>query len=295
MMNSEMHLVDVAPFVFRFRACQQMRMPGYMGSAWRGGFGRALRRAACITGLPVCPGCRFQARCVYPYIFETPGSADGGILADYERVPNPFVLAPPWGDAGTLAEGGEATLRLVLIGRAVEHSALARQAIAEAGLKGLGPDRGALDLVSVEPIAPPAPEPCPDRVAIELESPLRLVENGRLIGPAELRPRHLLLSLLRRVSLLAQLHGPAALHLDYRALKALAEGAEFADAQLRWAEWRRWSGRQQRLIPMGGLLGALSLPLQGLEPFWPFLALAPWVHTGKGATMGLGALRVAAA
>jgi CRISPR/Cas system endoribonuclease Cas6 (RAMP superfamily) len=46
---------------------------------------------------------------------------------------------------------------------------------------------------------------------------------------------------------------------------------------------------------MGGLLGALSLPLAGIEPFWPFLALAPWVHVGKGATMGLGGMRVAAA
>ena len=49
------------------------------------------------------------------------------------------------------------------------------------------------------------------------------------------------------------------------------------------------------LIKMGGLLGSLSLPLAGLEPFWPFLWLAPWVHVGKGATMGLGAVRVVAA
>jgi hypothetical protein len=37
---------------------------------------------------------------------------------------------------------------------------------------------------------------------------------------------------------------------------------------------------------MGGLLGALSLSMHGLEPFWPFLSLAPSVHAGKGATMG---------
>ena len=30
---------------------------------------------------------------LYPYVFETPPGAEGGILADYERVPNPFVLA----------------------------------------------------------------------------------------------------------------------------------------------------------------------------------------------------------
>jgi len=66
-----------------------------MGSAWRGGFGRALRRAVCVTGLPTCPGCRFEASCVYPYLFETAPGGEGGILAGYDRVPNPFVLARP--------------------------------------------------------------------------------------------------------------------------------------------------------------------------------------------------------
>jgi hypothetical protein len=97
------------------------------------------------------------------------------------------------------------------------------------------------------------------------------------------------------VSLLAERHGPAPLDLDYRGLKASAETAEFFDKSVRWSEWRRWSGRQRQLVPMGGVLGTLALPLRGLEPFWPFLALGPWVHAGKGATMGLGAMRVTAA
>jgi hypothetical protein len=50
-----MHLVEVAVFDFRFHAQQQMHMLGYMGSIWRGGFGRALRRALCITGLGAMP------------------------------------------------------------------------------------------------------------------------------------------------------------------------------------------------------------------------------------------------
>jgi hypothetical protein len=288
--------LTVAAFDFRFRARQQMRMPGYMGSAWRGGFGRALRRAACVTGLPTCPGCPFEASCVHPYLFETAPGGEGGILAGYDRVPNPFVLAPPWDGGRLLPVGGEAGLRLVLIGRAVEHAGFARQTVVEAGLRGLGPDRGALDLVSVEGVAPPSVGTCPDRIEITLASPLRLVAGGRLVGPAALRPRHLLLALLRRVSILAERHG-APLALDYRALKDRAEAAEFAEATLRWVEWARYSGRQHALLQMGGLLGALSLPLAGIEPFWPFpfLALAPWVRVGKGATMGLGAMRVGAA
>jgi CRISPR/Cas system endoribonuclease Cas6 (RAMP superfamily) len=43
---------------------------------------------------------------------------------------------------------------------------------------------------------------------------------------------------------------------------------------------------------MGGLLGRAVLPLRGIDAFWPFLSLAPWVHAGKGATMGLGAMRI---
>jgi hypothetical protein len=287
-----MHPLEVAPFDFRFRARGPMRMPGYMGSAWRGGFGRALRRAVCVTGLPTCPGCRFEASCVYPYLFETAPGGEGGILAGYDRVPNPFVLAPPWEEGRLVPEGGETGLRLVLIGRAIEHAGFARQAVVEAGLRGLGPDRGALDLVSVDSVALPPSPPCPERVEIALSTPLRLVEAGRLVGPGALRPQHLLLSLLRRVSTLAERHGSAPLDLDYRALKERAEAAEFAAAEVRWVEWARWSGRQQALIRMGGLLGALSLRLAGLEAFWPFLALAPWVHVGKGATMGLGAMRV---
>jgi hypothetical protein len=180
----------------------------------------------------------------------------------------------------------------VLIGRATEHAGFARQAVVEAGLRGLGPDRGALDLLSIDPMTLLQPGPCPDRVEIELQTPLRLVEAGRLVSPAVMRPRHLLLALLRRVSTLAERHGPMRLDLDYRALKERAEAAEFTATTLRWVEWARWSGRQQALLRMGGQLGALTLPLAGLEPFWPLLALAPWVHVGKGATMGLGAMRV---
>ena len=125
-----MHPLQVAAFDFRFRARQPMRMPGYMGSAWRGGFGRALKRAVCVTGLPTCPGCPFEASCVYPYLFETAPDGEGGILAAYDRVPNPFVLAPPWEEGRLLQAGDEAGLRLVLIGRAIEHAGFARQAVA---------------------------------------------------------------------------------------------------------------------------------------------------------------------
>ena len=85
-----MHILEVAAFDFRCQAKAQMRMPGYMGSAWRGGFGRALRHAVCVTGLP---SCQYEDSPVFPYLFETASSSRGGILAGYDGVPIRVVPA----------------------------------------------------------------------------------------------------------------------------------------------------------------------------------------------------------
>ena len=195
-----------------------------------------------------------------------------------------------------MPEGGETGLRLVLIGRAVEHAGFAKQAVVEAGLLGLGPDRGTLDLVAADSVAVPPTRGCPERVEIALLTPLapgRGEPADRTQRVASAPP--CCSRCCAAISTLAERHGPVSLDLDYRALKECANTAEFAAAELRWVEWARWSGRQQALIRMGGLLGALELPLTGLELFWPFLALAPWVHVDNLATMGLGAMRVAPA
>ena len=117
-----MHPLQVAGFDFRFRAPTRMRMPGYMGSAWRGGFGRALRRAVCVTGLPACPGCPFEASCIYPYLFET---APGG------HPPLPTLPSPASGEG----QGGGcfglalAPETVAIAAQACAHGALTRPAV----------------------------------------------------------------------------------------------------------------------------------------------------------------------
>jgi hypothetical protein len=62
-----------------------------------------------------------------------------------------------------------------------------------------------------------------------------------------------------------------------------------AERQLAWRELFRASGRQQRLVPMSGLLG--SVVLEGeLEPFLPWLVWGTLTHVGKDAAMGNGRL-----
>jgi len=104
-----MHPLEVAAFDFRFRARQQMRMPRYMGSAWRGGFGRALRRAVCVTGLSTCPGCPFEASCVYPYLFETAPGAKGACSMARPISTSGSPVSPPSGTRRPSSQGGAIT------------------------------------------------------------------------------------------------------------------------------------------------------------------------------------------
>ena len=53
-----MHALPVLPLA-RYRLTFQVEtpvhLPAYAGSAWRGVFGRALKRLVCVTREPACP------------------------------------------------------------------------------------------------------------------------------------------------------------------------------------------------------------------------------------------------
>jgi hypothetical protein len=68
-------LLPVARYRFIFSMQDELRLPEFSGSLLRGQFGASLRRVACMTGLPECPGCPLYRTCPYPAIFETPPPA----------------------------------------------------------------------------------------------------------------------------------------------------------------------------------------------------------------------------
>ena len=91
----------------------------YAGSAWRGSFGRALRKAVCITRLPVCDSCMLLESCVYPWLFESRTPADARKLTRYPRTPGPFVLEPA--DCRFDSDSDTLNLGIVLFGQANEQ------------------------------------------------------------------------------------------------------------------------------------------------------------------------------
>lgn len=297
----------------RFELDEPPKLPAFAGSAWRGVFGHALKRAVCVIRHTDCPACLLYRSCVYPYVFETPPPSDAAKLRRYSAAPHPFALRIEPGQSGLVYRLG-----VTLFGRAERHLPYVVHALAEAGRSGLGRDHQIFRLADVlqarepardewsgiytpgqplrgYPAAIPAIGACPDRVQVRLLSPLRLRRRDRLVTPATFRFGDLFGQLLRRISLLTYFHTDTSLEVDFAALTRAALEVPIDTPRLRWYDWTRYSSRQETTMEMGGMMGTFELPGALLAPFWPYLWLGQYTQVGKGTTMGLGRYAIEAA
>ena len=302
----------IARYRFTFRTEDNLRLPEYAGSLLRGQFGAALRRAACITGLKHCPDCPLFRTCAYPSIYETPAPAQH-VLQKFSHVPNPYVIEPPPFGTRDIAKGDSLSFNVVLFGRALLQLPLIAFALQRALSDGLGKQRAQAILTAVEwesgdALVPvwdaersrvlehqpglevPVFEDC-DAVTLHIHTPLRLQQQGKPLHSNQLSPRVLITALLRRASLLFELHAerPGVVS-DPHELAARAEQLQ-DQRDLRWLDWTRYSSRQHQEMTLGGVVGTWRLR-GDLAPLLHWLWLGQWLHVGKSAVMGLGGYRL---
>jgi hypothetical protein len=302
--------LPVARYRFTFRMQDDLRLPEYAGSLLRGQFGAALRRTACVTGAPTCKGCPLVRTCPYTQIFETPAPEEHR-LQRFSQVPNPYVIEPPRFGTRSIAAGSDLVFDLVLVGHALERLPLIVHAFRRALGHGLGRERarGVLTSFALQnceeweevwdrerdrvveheaQLAIPAFPPLRS-ATLRIETPLRLQNQGRPLLISQLAPRALVTNLMRRATLLLELHHGHPPLLDEQAAKSLARHAEtFTDERrLHWQDWSRYSSRQKQEMTLGGVVGEWTLKGE-LAPVLPLLWLGQWLHAGKNATMGMG-------
>ena len=283
----------------------------YLGSAWRGAFGHALKQSVCVTKLAECDDCPLVGSCPYPYLFESRTPAGAEKLRRYPFTPGPYVFEPGQPMQGALH------LAATLFGPAIEHLPTFVQALSRAARRGLTSRRVALEMAGVEAECPPAdgqqaqwqlvheprrpgsvlrstrpaayepPGQVPAAVRVRLLAPLRIRQNGRNVGPRDLDARALSGALVRRISLLTYFFSDTPLETDFAALLRHAGSIRLEDVELRWRDGARRSSRQAATVPLGGIAGRFVL-CGDLAPLWPFLWLGQWTHAGKGCSMGLG-------
>ncbi|HMQ34001.1 MAG TPA: CRISPR system precrRNA processing endoribonuclease RAMP protein Cas6 [Chloroflexaceae bacterium] len=297
------------------------------GSAVRGAIAGALWGRFCANqAAPTCAACPLLNVCPVAALLapmrdeEQKGS---------DQRPRPYVTRPPTGGARTYAPGEPLSFGLALFGSAAAlypYTVMAASELERAGmglrLPQLGGRRGALRLAAIEAINPLTGERQPlyrpatgqvaqpglaldaaavrahaatlpgDRVTLHLHTPLRIIEQDRLLRRIALRP--LIQRLMRRLDDLSIAYGDGPLGLDFRALLAVAEEVQVAEDRTRWVDVVSVSHRHGRRTPIGGLIG--SATFEGdLRPLRELLVWGSLIHVGKNAVKGDGWYSIGAA
>ena len=260
----------------------------FAGSALRGAFGHALKALTDYLGQPQ----------IYAQIFESTGvmETDSSGSAETGAASPAYVISPPL----PLAQSRQTLcFGMTLLGAAVCHVELVREAWRMVFMRGLGTQRvtGVLEHYtqtdSTHLLA--QMQSCQDCVQWQLllVSPVfiknrKLQASAQPLTAAQMQWEYWLHALHRRMRLA---------HSQYGA--AIAEPAPFANwmhalsgLQVR-AEWQdvgytRHSQRQQKHIPLSGVVGVVHLqgriPPALLEP----LLLGQWLHAGSKTALGMG-------
>lgn len=294
--------LPIARYQFEAQMRDSLAVPVFVGNLLRSPFGASLRTVACTTGTPQCGGCPSMGHCTYARVF------DGALAPDahhrqkgFAQVPNPYIIAPMPGNS-VLQPGDLLRWQMVVVGHAIERMEEITIAWQRALQHGIGSARARAYLTQPPCLLDPAPNlqvpPSPwntGPMTLHFLAPLRLQQQGGLIGPQKLDTQLLLSALARRIGLLLALHADndAAL-IQTSALPQVAKNVGIR-TDLQWFDQVRYSARQRQEMPMGGLLGTITLQCTDASvahTLWPWLWLGQWLHIGKNATMGLGQYRL---
>lgn len=308
--------VGLSRWRLTFKAEEKGHLPAWLGSAWRGLLGHALKSSVCTTGLRQCSPCPLQTTCPYPEIFEPRPPAENPLLKRFQTAPAPYTLHA--GAGGNIERGDELAIDLSIFGQRRDHAGLVTRALILGATSGIGTRSLGLSLQSLaeldlhgrekmttlatldtdpsDHLQPMKQLPdCPGKVDLVFETPLRLRIKNRYVGPDQLCFGDFFSHLLRRTSMLLAFYGQEKNRdddIDYKGLVEIGRTIEFRQKQLEWQELARHSSKQKQKIPMGGVVGRTTLSGEAIEPLWPLIWLGQWLGVGKGVTMGLGRYRL---
>jgi hypothetical protein len=304
---------------FQATATTALVLDDQAGAQLRGALVGALWERFCANkAAPSCPACPLIGVCPVAALVA-PLRAEGETGG--AQALRPYVLQPP--PAARQYQPGDAlAFRVSLFGPAAQlfpYVVLAAQELAEDGLgrrlQANGGQRGTLRLESLSAINPlsgtrqvlflrgspqvqtpglvvtaddvaAAAAALPnDQLTLTFHTPLRLIERGQLVQRFALRP--FVQRLKERVDQLAQTYGDGLALPRYDFADLLAP-VQIASDSTRWLDVVSYSARQGRRLPIGGLVGTITLTGELAQPLRELLVWGALVHVGKNAVKGDG-------
>lgn len=284
---------------------EELFLPSFKGSSFRGVIGRTLRKALCVLkSFQSCYQCPLNKNCYYAYIFESiPDPSTSNNFQKFTSVPHPFIIEPPEERKKTYFKNETFSLKIVLIGRAINYEAHFLLALKLAGEHGIGKGNKRFNIlehtlseiqnIKIDFDVNSELFSNTDSVRVisfKLLTPLRLIHQNKLVKKLEFD--HIIRALLRRVQLLYFFHISENLpNLPIRELIDLAKSVQTKKYDLKWYDWERYSYRQNRRMLLGGLIGSISFEGHIL-PFLSLLKAGEILHCGKNTSFGLGKYKI---
>jgi hypothetical protein len=136
-------------FTFIMEAEEEIHLPSYKGSTFRGAFGTQFKKVACALKKEDCRDCLLKQKCVYAYIFESYSPDEGNILGRVNAIPHPFVIEPPEEEKQRYLTGQTFSIGLILIGHAIQYLPYFIYTFDLLGKNGIGKGRGSCQLKEV--------------------------------------------------------------------------------------------------------------------------------------------------
>jgi len=302
-------------FRFYFDPLEEIHLPPYKGSTFRGGFGTVFKKVVCVNREEECKNCLLNARCPYCYVFETPRDEETDFISTH--LPHPYVLEPPLENKCLYLPGEVFSINLILFGKAIDYLPYFLFVMEELGRNGIGKGRGRFLLQRVENLSHPSdvqgrtvfeaksrrifgeilirtfldisnevPSNTGQTLILHFLTPCRITYKNRLATPCDFNFLVLMKNLLRRIHLLG-VHGGSGMRIDYETLLAQAEDVRIEENGLCWYDWERYSARQQSRMKFGGFKGKVAFKGE-ISPFLPYIKWGEYLHIGKETSFGLG-------
>ncbi|WP_045217691.1 CRISPR system precrRNA processing endoribonuclease RAMP protein Cas6 [Desulfonatronovibrio magnus] len=293
----------------------------YLGSTWRGIIGWELQKLICpYPGRADCNKCTLNNSCPYFVLFEKKTDLPG-----MHDAPRGYIFYAPESNNRNFM------LEITLMGDCVKYFPAVLQSVLRAQKKGLGRNGIKFHVCSVTESTPGhlvdfdlqkdilsqihGPfslkswlndiEDNAPVYRMKIKTPLRMRQNGRYISSINLP--FMLTALARRLGVISySLQGlnffDKEQWLDlkdyFASCKNLPEleGDPAPDkpgihSRIKWDDYSRFSNRQRKKVPMGGIVGDCSFVVD-LPQMKKWLKCAELIHVGKGASMGLGRVEI---
>lgn len=290
------------------QATQTVAWPHFAGSTLRGAFGRALRRAACITGQDKCTGCPLRNSCAYGVVFDPAAPAQPLHPSFRDGLPH-YLVQPPALGACQLQAGQTQSFDLLLLPGTqahhglIEHTlhnAVEKELFAPGLFKLMGTQTSQTPVLLASTATPAHTQATTGHITLRWLTPLRLQHQGKPIFKAQqLDAPGLVRAMLRRQMQWQQItdQKPAAPPtLGQPDPMHQAHTCTLDTRNLQWHDIHRHSSTQNQKLPMGGLIGSATLrgPVAALQTLLPLLLMGEQLHIGKETVMGLGRYQLSA-